>query len=217
MTRVIAAAAGAAVALAGVGTAIWYFAAGPGHHVPQVSVAISSNPPAPDPITGSSDLPTRPLSAANAAAYDIGSCFDEQIGSGPGKVKLNLVPCGGDQSVFVINKVVSAASECDADYQRHGYEVPDETVGVVYCAALVVPANQCFVLGGNAPITRAACGSGPDVVTVQSIESAPNVNSACVDTVNPDIWYYQSPSSGQFACVSRPTTKSGSATPIPTA
>jgi hypothetical protein len=219
----------AAVVLAGAGTAIWFFTGGPGHTAtPRAAAAATSDPPAPSaPTTGASSgthpggpVPTgtsgsaAPSGANSPSAYDVGSCFDEQAGQGAGKVQLNPVPCGGDQSVFVINRVVTNAADCDsgADYHQHGYEVPDVTVGVTYCASLVVPANVCFVLGGTAPIARATCGSSPDVVTVQSIESAPNVTSACADKVNPDVWYYQSPSSGQFACVSRPATPTSAPT-----
>jgi hypothetical protein len=157
-----------------------------------------------------------------AAAYDVGSCFDEVDGGQPGNVELNLVPCGGSDSVFVINKVVGSTAQCDqgADYRDHGYEVPDETANVTYCASLVVPVNTCFILGGATPITRAACGSAPNVVRVQAIESAPTAAAACADKTDPDVWYYQTPTSGQFACVSRPTatpttTTTTATTPTP--
>ncbi|HEX3649399.1 MAG TPA: hypothetical protein VHV49_13295 [Pseudonocardiaceae bacterium] len=162
--------------------------------------------------------PTTSASPNPAAAYDVGSCFNEIAGSAPGKVELNLVPCGGPDSVFVINKVVASATRCDsgADYRDHGYEVPDETADVAYCASLVVPANSCFVLGGSVPIVRAACGSAPDAVQVLAIESAPGVATACTDKTNPDVWYYQAPTSGQFACVSRPTATPTTTTTTPT-
>ena len=73
-------------------------------------------------------------------------------GSGPGRVELNLVDCGSGRAVFVINKIVDTATQCDAgaDFKNHGYEVPDETANVAYCASLVVPANVCFMLAGHA-------------------------------------------------------------------
>jgi hypothetical protein len=120
--------------------------------------------------------------------------------------------------VFVINDVVASAPDCDtgqsaADYKDHGYEVPDETAQVAYCASLVVPAHDCFVLGGSAAIARATCGSATDVVQVQSIESAPSATTACTDKTNPDVWFYQGPSTGQFACVSRPSSSATTTTP----
>jgi hypothetical protein len=213
--RVVVIAVVALVVLAGAGTAIWYFAAGPGKSPSPRPVAATSNPP---------PLPTRqavePSGAApdGAAAYDVGSCLDEQQGSGPGRVQLTPVPCGGDQAVFVINKVVDTATACDqgVQYHQHGYEVPDETANVAYCASLVVPANSCFVLGGTAPIARVPCGSDPNAVQVLAIETAPDADSACTDKTNPDVWFYQSPTSGQFACVSRPASTGTPSSGTPT-
>jgi hypothetical protein len=155
--------------------------------------------------------PTTTTSASPnpAAAYDVGSCFNEVSGSSPDKVQLNLVQCGGSDAVFVINDVVPSAARCDsgpggADYRDHGYEVPDQTANVAYCASLVVPVNDCFVLSGSLPIARVACGPEPDVVRVLAIEPAPSAALACTDKPNPDVWFYQAPTSGQFACVSRP-------------
>jgi hypothetical protein len=74
-----------------------------------------------------------------------------------------------------------------------------------------------FVLGGSAPIATAPCGSGPNVVQVQAIEPAPTVASACTDKIDPDVWFYQSPVSGQYACVSRPVitaTQTPPASPV---
>ncbi|HKN99608.1 MAG TPA: hypothetical protein VJX10_20980 [Pseudonocardiaceae bacterium] len=169
-----------------------------GTHLATTSRQPTTTTPPPTTTTTASPNP--------AAAYDVGSCFDEVGGATPGSVQLNLVPCGGSDSVFVINKVVTSAAQCDsgADYRDHGYEVPDQTANVAYCASLVVPANTCFVLGTSVPIARAACGSAPDVVRVLAIEPAPSAALACTDKTNPDIWFYQAPSSGQFACVSRP-------------
>lgn len=206
--RVAVIAAVAVLVLAGAGTAVWYFTAGPGKSVDPRPVAVTSDPPLPtrEPVRSSSTAPSD-----GAAAYDVGSCFDEQSGSAPGKVQLNPVPCGGSEAVFVINRIVPNANDCDVgpDYHRHGYEVPDETADVAYCASLVVPANSCFVLGGNAPIARAACGSDPNAVQVLAIETAPSVDSACLDKTDPDVWFYQSATSGQFACVSRPQASTG--------
>lgn len=204
--RVIAALVVATVVVVAGGVVLWWLAAGPGRGEPTRPVAAtSSNPPLP--VRHSPPSSTSP---DDAAAYDVGSCFDEQQGSGPGRVELNLVDCGSDQAVFVINKVVDTPAECDAgaDYKDHGYEVPDETANVAYCASLVVPANVCFTLASSQPIERTACGSSLGAVRVQAIESAPSAATACTDKTNPDVWYYQSPGSGQFACVSRPVSTS---------
>ena len=196
-----------AVVLVGLGVAAWWFAAGPGHRVTPRPVAASGPSSAPQtrvPFRPSSTVPDTP------SAYDVGTCFDEQAGNGPGNVELSPVACGSGRAVFVINKVVAAASDCDADasvsYHQHGYEVPDKTANVTYCASLVVSVNNCFRLGGQSAIAVAPCGSAPNVVQVLSIEPAPNVGSACTDKTDPDVWFYQSPTSGQYACVSRPAT-----------
>jgi hypothetical protein len=205
----------AVLVLVGVGVGVWWFAAGPGHRVSPQPIAAAGPSSAPPqsrvPVRSPSTLP--PTSRDTASAYDVGTCFDEQAGSAQGKVELNPVECGGDQAVFVINKVVTSASDCDSDASvSYGHEVPDETANVTYCASLVVPVDICFTLGGSMAIATAPCGSGPNVVQVLSIESAPNVGSACTDKTDPDVWFYQSPTSGQYACVSRPAI-----TAVPTA
>ena len=201
----------AVLVLVGAGVGIWWFAFGPGHTVSAQPLAAGGSSAPPPPSRPHAAVPSSTLPSAvpdTSSAYDVGTCFDEAAGSGPGKVELDPVDCGSAQAVFVINKVVSTASDCDSDasvsYGQHGYEVPDETANVTYCASLVVPANDCFTLGGGTPIATAACGSGPNVVQVLSIEPAPNVGSACTDKTDPDVWFYQSPNSGQYACVSRP-------------
>lgn len=209
---IVPAAVVAVLVLAGVAFGVWWFAAGPGHQVsPQPVAAVGpSRPASRSPFVPPSSVPS--ASPDTASAYDVGTCFDEQSGSGPGKVELNPVQCGDQQAVFVINKVVAQASDCDSDasvsYGQHGYEVPDETANVTYCSSLVVSVNNCFTLGASAPVASAPCGSGPNVVQVLSIESAPDVNSACTDKTDPDVWFYQSPTSGQYACVSRPAVTS---------
>jgi hypothetical protein len=221
---VVAGAAAVVVVVLG-GLGIWWLGGGPGTSSvtgSPTSAAMSRTSAAP--TTGTSPRSTSPTSEpatqlttpTSPAAYDVGSCFDETTGTAPGRVELNPVACGSDQSVFVINKIVTKAADCDVgtDYHEHGYEVPDVTANVAYCAALVVPASMCFVLGGGQPVARAACGSGPYVVEVLAVESASDVRHACADKTNPDVWYFQSATSGQYACVSRPAANpSGSTTP----
>jgi hypothetical protein len=204
----------AVLVLLGAGVGTWWFAFGPGHKVSPQPVAepVPTRPP----VRPTPSFPSLTGTPNTAAAYDVGTCFDEQPGSGQGTVQLNPVTCGGGLAVFVINKVVAAATDCDSDpsvnYVQHGYEVPDETANVTYCASLVVPNSICFVLGGGAPIAPAPCGSGANVVQVLAIESAPTVTAACTDKTDPDVWFYQSPTSGQYACVSRPVV-TGTPTP----
>jgi hypothetical protein len=211
--------AGIVAAVVVVGLGIWWFAGGPGR---PAGVAGSPSAVSGHQVTITGTPSPQPLSQPNSAlsnppaAYDLGSCFDEQPGTQAGRVELNPVTCDGDQAVFVIDKIVTRAADCDVgfDYHQHGYEVPDETAHVAYCAALVVPATKCFVLGGGQPVTRTVCGSGPYVVEVLAVENASDVKSACADKVNPDVWYFQSAKSGQYACVSRPAANpSGTTTP----
>ncbi len=226
--KVVIAIATTVVVIVGAGFALW-FGVGPGKTDGTAVAATGSSHPAPvvQPASGSAapspsagTPPTTATTPNQSAAYDVGMCFDEVAGLQAGKVELNPVPCGGAEAVFVINDVVASIADCDtglgaADYHNHGYQVPDETAGVAYCASLVVPADDCFVLGGTSPIVRAACGSAPDVVQVQAIESAPTAATACTDKTNPDVWFYQSPTSGQFACVSRPAATTPTTTTTP--
>lgn len=208
----------ALVVVLGGGVALWWFAAGPGRSdAPRPVAATSSNPPPVGPVPARSSTSASPN---DAAAYDVGSCFAEVAGLSPGKVELNPVPCAGSEAVFVINRVVDTATDCDvgADFKNHGYEVPDETANVAYCASLVAPVDVCFTLAAAQPIERTACDSAPGTVKVLSIEPAPSAAVACTDKPNPDVWFYQSPTSGEFACVSRPPNTGGSTAPrTPTA
>jgi hypothetical protein len=214
--KVLIAIAAAVVVVAGAATALFAFGGFPGRSGGRPAAA-SQRPsshaaPAPSlsvPPRVTVTTPAGQSNANHAAAYDVGTCFDEVRGAAAGKVELNPVPCGGTEAVFVINDVVASAPDCDtgqgaADYKNHGYEVPDETAQVAYCASLVVPAHECFVLSGTLPIARAACGAAPGVVQVMSIESAPSAATACTDKSNPDVWFYQGVNTGQYACVSRP-------------
>jgi hypothetical protein len=220
---VLIAIAAAVVVIVGAGFVLW-FTVGPGK-TPGTPVAATGTQPHPAPPATPNSGSPRPSPSATApnqaAAYDVGMCFNEVADARTGGgVELNPVACGGNDAVFVINDVVASIADCDtgqgaADYHDHGYQVPDETAGVAYCASLVVPTSDCFVLGGTSPIARAACGSAPNVVQVQAIEPAPSAATACTDKPNPDIWFYQSPTSGQFACVSRPTATTAPTTITP--
>lgn len=227
--RVVIAIVAAVVLVAGAAVALFTFNGFPGaaEGRPTAAPTPSSHGVAPPPVSllpsgapPTTSAPPSSVAPNRAAAYDVGTCFDEVRGTAAGKVELNPVRCGSTEAVFVINDVVASAPDCDtgqgaADYQDHGYQVPDETARVAYCASLVVPVHGCFVLGGSAPIARAACGSAADVVQVMSIESAPSAATACTDKQNPDVWFYQGPNTGQYACVSRVAT-TGPTTAAPT-
>lgn len=207
--------AAAVVVVAGLVSAVLLVTNKKGTDQRAVAPPASARPSSGAPLARSTP-PSASGGGISESAYDVGTCFDEQPGTGSGKVELSPVPCGGDRAVFVINKVAPDASGCDAaaDYQKHGYEVPDETANVVYCVSLVVPANNCFVNGNGKAVRRTACGAEPDVVQVLAIESSSGADAACQDKPNPDVWFYQSPDSGQYACVSRATaSSSGSAAP----
>lgn len=218
---VLAGIAAAVVVIVGAGVTLWWFGVGPGS--PNAANAADQRATT---APATTTTPARPATSSvpdTASAYDVGSCFAEQNGTGPKTVELNPVPCGGNDAVFVINAVEPTTTACDsgpgsADFHDHGYEVPDETANVTYCASLVVPAKACFVLGAGMPIERTSCGSGPDVVQVLAIESAPAAQDACTDKTKPDVWFYQAPDSGQFACVSRPaaSTPTSTTTTAPT-
>jgi hypothetical protein len=197
----------AVVVVLAAGLLIWWFSGGQPGNAQGVAAPAPATTTVPATASGDSGV-----------AYDVGTCFDETSGGAPGNVRLDPVPCAGNRAVFVINQVVSVASACDiagVDYRQHGYEVPDETARVTYCASLVVPPNQCFVISGAEPIARAACGSAGDVVKVLTVATANSVSAACAGQADPDVWYFQSPDSGQYACVSRPAEPS-TPTTVPT-
>ena len=208
--RIIVTIVCAAVVLVGAAASVWWFSgrnnAPTPHAAPPVSTPRHTTTPKPKPTPDTS-------------AYTVGTCLDESANPNTGGLQLKMVPCGAPEAVLVISEVVHQYDDCQqgADYVNHGFVLPDELANVDYCASLVVPANQCFAFStdNSKPIQRATCGSAADVVRVESVENATSVADACKDQTTPDVWYYQSPTSGQFACVSPlpPDTSSGGSTP----
>jgi hypothetical protein len=211
----IAAIAAAVVVIAGavVGVVLWL---GSGSQ-PSAGGHAIVNPPSSSPGALPTQFPGVPASGGSGAtgssgsaepgspAWSIGSCFDEH--GAVGNISLSQVPCQGDQAVFVINAVIPMSSQCPGGSTYRGDTIGDQDAKVNYCVSLVVPAGQCFVYDdqsktGNAQVVRrTSCGSGQYEVQVQSIEPATDPNSACANVTNADVWNYQSPTSGQFACV----------------
>jgi hypothetical protein len=205
--RIIVTIVSALVVLIGAATSVWLFS-GRGnqsnqHSAPPVSTPRHTSKPKPTPDT---------------SAYRVGTCLDEPADPNSGGLQLTPVKCAGNSAVLVINQVVTDYNDCQqgADYVNHGFVLSDEVANVDYCVSLVVPANQCFAFStdNSKPIQRAACGSAPNVVRVESVESAATVTDACKDQTAPDVWYFKSPTSGQYACVSSlPPGASSTGTP----
>jgi hypothetical protein len=155
-------------------------------------------------VSGGSGTPA-PGTSTGSPAWTVGTCFDE--GGSVGHIALSQVPCDSDQSVFVINTVIPMKSQCAGGSGYRGDIIGDQDAGVDYCVSLVVPAGQCFVYddqssGGNTQVVqRTTCGNGKYTVRVQAVEPATDPSSACSDVSNVDVWYFQSPTSGKFACV----------------
>jgi hypothetical protein len=211
----IAAIAAAVVVIAGVvvGVVLWL---GSGSKPPAGGHAIA-NPTPSSPGALPTQFPGVPASGGSGAtgstgsagpgspAWSIGACFDEQ--GTVGNITLSQVPCQGDQAVFVINAVIPMSSQCPGGSKYRGDTIGDQDAKVNYCVSLVVPAGQCFVYddqskNGNAQVVRrTSCGGGQYEVQVQSVQPATDPNSACANVSNADVWNYQSPTSGQFACV----------------
>jgi hypothetical protein len=196
--RLIVTIAAAVVVLVGAAGSVWWFSGRdnqPNNRTAAPPVSTPRRTPKP-----------RPTTAPDTSAYGVGTCLTEPIDPSTGGVELNPVPCTGDAAVLIVNQVVTDYNDCQsgADYVNHGFILPDEVASVSYCVSLVVPANQCFEFStdNSKPIQRATCGSAPNVVRVESVEPAASVGDACKDQTAPDIWYYQSPTSGQYACVS---------------
>ncbi|HEX3781892.1 MAG TPA: hypothetical protein VHX38_19685 [Pseudonocardiaceae bacterium] len=204
--RLITTILAAVVVLVGAAASVWWFSGRntSGHQVSAPpSRTTQRRPPR--------SAPTTP----DNSAYGVGTCLDEPLDPATSGLELQPVSCAGDEAVLMVNQVVTQYSDCEAgaDYVDHGYILPDIAANVTYCVSLVVPTNQCFEFSTNnsQPIQRAVCGSAPNVVQVESIEPATSAGAACSDKTAPDIWFYQSPTSGQFACVSSqpPSTQTG--------
>lgn len=190
----------AAILVVGGGVAaVWLFGGGEGAQVVSASQAPAS---------------TNPYSNNGPkASYAAGTCLYEQQPQGqPNHPGVFLVPvqCGSPASVLTISAVVNSAAACAkaADYTHHGFVLSDQDAHVAYCLSLVVPVDQCFTFrdDNSKPIQRVACGSSPTAVRVLAIEAGTDVNAVCADRQPPpDVWFYQSPTSGQFACVSKAT------------
>jgi hypothetical protein len=205
---VIVSIAAAAVVLLGTVASVWWFSGrsnppSPAHAAPPVSMPRHTTKPKPD-----------------NSPYGVGTCLDEPADPNTGGLELTPVPCAGSSSVLIVNEVVKDYNDCaqGADYVNHGFVLSDEVANVDYCVSLVVPANQCFAFSNDnsKPIARAACGSAANVVRVEAVETAASVTAACTDQQQPqDVWYYQSPNSGQFACVT-PLPPTGSEPPTTT-
>lgn len=187
----------ALVVLVGAAGSVWWFS---GRNTP------SNHPVAAPPPPSTIRHTPRPTPTPDNAAYGVGTCLTEPIDPDSGGLELDPVSCDGDVAVLVINQVVTDYNDCQqgADYINHGFILNDKVANVFYCASLVVQTNQCFEFSTNnsTPIQRADCGSAANVVKVNSVEPAASVSQACTDLTAPDIWYFQSPTSGQFACVS---------------
>ncbi len=207
-SRIIVTIVSAAVVLAGAAASVWWFS-GRSEQPNQPSAA----PPVSAPRHTKKVKPTQ-----DTSAYGVGTCLTEPADPNSGGLELTPVPCAGSSAVLIINQTVKDYNDCQqgADYVNHGFILSDEVANVDYCVSLVVPANQCFAFStdNSKPIQRAACGSAVNVVRVESVEPAATVTAACKDQTAPDIWYYQSPTSGQYACVSSlPPGASSTSTP----
>jgi hypothetical protein len=199
----------AAVVLVGAAGSVWWFS---GRNNNQTNQGAAARP-----VSTPRRTTPKPKPTPDNSAYTVGTCLSEPNDPNTGLLQMKPVLCAGQQAVLVINQVVHEYGDCqqDADYVNHGFILSDEVANVDYCASLVVPANQCFAFStdNSKPLQRAACGSAANVVRVESVESATSVTDACKDQTTPDIWYYQSATSGQFACVTPlpPDTSSSNA------
>jgi hypothetical protein len=125
------------------------------------------------------------------------------------------VSCTSDKAALQINLVIPQQQKCsDTDpYDSYGDGWYDGKLALRYCASLSVPKGQCVQLDldDTGFVERASCTSttplasgAPNAKTYQvtDIVSSANAKTAC-DKVpaTDDVWFYQSPKSGQFACL----------------
>jgi hypothetical protein len=127
------------------------------------------------------------------------------------------VSCTSDKAALQINLVIPQKEKCaDTDaYDSYGDGWYDGKLALRYCASLMVPKGQCVQLDldGTGFVERAACTStaplasgAPNAKTYQvtDVVSSADAKTACDKVPNTDdVWFYQSPKSGQFACLKR--------------
>jgi hypothetical protein len=211
--RLVTTIVAALVVLVGAAASVWWFSGRGNQPSHQVTAPTVPRSPAAQLPASRSVVPTTP----DNSAYGVGTCLTEPANPATSGLELSPVSCVGGDAVLIINQVVGQYADCQtsADYVNHGFVLTDEAANVTYCLSLMVPVNQCFEFSTNnsQPIQRTACGSAPNVVQVESIETAANAGAACTDKTAPDIWFYQSPSSGQFECVSSQLPSTQTSTP----
>ena len=151
-------------------------------------------------------------SNTNSAQYNTNDCVWLDVTSS------HLTTCTSDKSALQINLVIPRQNKCEDadDYDSFGDTWYDDKLSLRYCASLSVPKGQCVQLDLNDTglVERAACtavaapNDAPKTKTYQvmDIVSTANAKTAC-DKVpaTDDVWFYQSPKSGQFACLKQLT------------
>ena len=153
---------------------------------------------------------TRPprTSNTNSLRFSVNDCVWLDVKTSEG------VSCTSDKAALQINLVIPQTQKCSESdaYDSYGDSWYDGKLSLRYCASLTVPKGQCVQLDldDTGLVKRADCtaASGatwaPNAKTYQvtDVVSGTSPKTAC-DKVpaTDDVWFYQSPKSGQFACL----------------
>jgi hypothetical protein len=152
---------------------------------------------------------TRPPRTSNTSGtgYAVNDCVWLDVDTS------ERVPCTSAKAALQINQVIPQKDECtSAKYDGYGDSWYSEKAGLRYCASLAVPKGQCVQLDldDTGLVRRVACtgasrpSGAPNTKTYQVIDivTARDAVSACDKVPGADDeWFFQSPQSGQFACL----------------
>ncbi|GAA3438738.1 hypothetical protein [Kutzneria kofuensis] len=158
---------------------------------------------------------TRPPRTTNTDSlrFNVNDCVWLDVKTSEG------VSCTSDKAALQINLVIPQKDKCnDVDaYDSYGDSWFDGKLALRYCASLSVPKGQCVQLDldDTGLVERASCTStkplaagAPNAKTYQvtDIVTSTNPKTACDKVAGTDdVWFHQSPKSGQFACLKRLT------------
>lgn len=143
-----------------------------------------------------------PSAEQPAPPYPVGACLFESDDQ-QGDPVLHGTHCGAEDATLVIDAVVPDAAGCAgiADFARYGLVQYDHDAGVMYCLALAVPEQGCFLIGQHEAPHRVDCGSIAGAKRIAAIDPGSPISACTAVPAVSDVWYDRSPTSGRFACL----------------
>ena len=154
---------------------------------------------------------TRPprTSNANSLRFGVNDCVWLDVKTS------ERVSCTSDKAALQIDLVIPQKDKCSAadEYDSYGDTWYDDDLSLRYCASLNVPKGQCVRtdLNDTGLVERVSCtaastttSGAPKAKTYQVVDVVTSTNGKTACDALPDtddVWFYQSPKSGQFACL----------------